>query len=141
MLFRSGGCGERGAFFPRILALADTFGGELVAVPVYVDGGLLYYRSDLLRKYGLGGPPRTWDELLRYARTVQEGERKENPRFFGFVWQGAQYEGLICDFLENHLVMNQPFEDVSKLYPTSGANNWRGAYISAPVDPDPWGNR
>ena len=48
---------------------------------------------------------------------------------------------LICDFLENHLVMNQPFEDVSKLYPTSGANNWRGAYISAPVDPDPWGNR
>ncbi len=31
---------------------------------------------------------------------MQEGERRENPGFYGFVWQGAQYEGLICDFLE-----------------------------------------
>jgi multiple sugar transport system substrate-binding protein len=94
------GCVDRSVFFPSILALADTYGGKLVALPVFIDGGLLYYRTDLLRKYGLGGPPRTLDELLRQAKKVQEGERRGNPGFFGFVWQGAQYEGLICDFLE-----------------------------------------
>jgi multiple sugar transport system substrate-binding protein len=96
----AGGCGDRNAFFPHILALADTYEGNLVALPVFIDGGLLYYRDDLLRKYGFRGPPRTLDELLRYAKKVQKGERRENPGFFGFVWQGAQYEGLICDFLE-----------------------------------------
>ncbi|MGB3399650.1 MAG: extracellular solute-binding protein, partial [Candidatus Deferrimicrobiaceae bacterium] len=95
-----GGCGDRNVFFPQILALADTYEGSLVALPVFIDGGLLYYRTDLLQKYGLGGPPRTLDELLRYAKKVQAGERRGNPGFFGFVWQGAQYEGLICDFLE-----------------------------------------
>jgi len=94
------GCVDRSAFFPHILALADTYEGNLVALPVFIDGGLLYYRTDLLRKYGLGGPPRTLDDLLRYAKKVQKGERGGNPGFFGFVWQGAQYEGLICDFLE-----------------------------------------
>jgi len=99
-LLGKAGCGERSAFFPRILAVADTYGGKLVALPVYVDGGLLYYRTDLLRKYRLAGPPRTWDELLRASETVQEGEKRKSPKFFAFVWQGAQYEGLVCDFLE-----------------------------------------
>lgn len=98
--FAKGECGERDAFFPRILALADTYEGNLIALPVFVDGGLLYYRKDLIRKYGFDGPPRTLEDLLRYAKTVMEEERKTNPGFFGFVWQGAQYEGLICDFLE-----------------------------------------
>jgi type II secretory pathway pseudopilin PulG len=39
------------------------------------------------------------------------------------------------DFLESHLVTNTPG------YNTNGANAWRGAYINAPIDPDPWGNR
>ena len=31
---------------------------------------------------------------------IQKEERKTNRGFNGFVWQGAQYEGLICTFLE-----------------------------------------
>ncbi len=43
------------------------------------------------------------------------------------------------DFLERHLVTNAP--GGGGAYTTGGANPWRGAYISAPIDPDPWGNR
>ena len=94
------GCAAAASFFPRMIEAADTYGGAVVALPVYVDAGLLYYRKDLLRKYGLPGPPRTWEELLRYSEEVQRGERPTRPGFFAFVWQGAQYEGLVCDFLE-----------------------------------------
>jgi multiple sugar transport system substrate-binding protein len=87
-------------FFRRVIETADRYEGELVALPVYVDGGLLYYRRDLLEKYGLPGPPRTWDQLVDYSLKVQAGERPNTPDFSGFVWQGAQYEGLICNFQE-----------------------------------------
>jgi type II secretory pathway pseudopilin PulG len=43
------------------------------------------------------------------------------------------------DFLERHLVTNTP--GGAGAYTTAGANPWRGAYINAPIDPDPWGNR
>ncbi|WP_051361420.1 ABC transporter substrate-binding protein [Desulfuromonas sp. TF] len=89
-----------GVFFSRVIETADRHEGELVALPVYVDGGLLYYRRDLLEKYGLPGPPQTWDQLIDYSLEVQAEERNTNPDFFGFVWQGAQYEGLICNFQE-----------------------------------------
>jgi multiple sugar transport system substrate-binding protein len=87
-------------FFPGMIDFADKYVGQVVALPVYVDAGLLYYRTDLIEKYGYDGPPETWRDLVDMAGTVQEGERAANPDFWGFVWQGAQYEGLVCDFLE-----------------------------------------
>jgi type II secretory pathway pseudopilin PulG len=42
------------------------------------------------------------------------------------------------DFLERHLVTNTPIAGGS--YQT-GAGRWRGPYLDAPLDPDPWGNR
>jgi len=87
-------------FFSRVIDLADRYQGNLIALPVYVDAGLLYYRSDLLDRYGYDHPPETWNELVEMAIRIQTEERKHDPQFWGFVWQGAQYEGLICNFLE-----------------------------------------
>jgi len=87
-------------FFKKTIKLADTYKSKLIALPVYIDAGLLYYRKDLLKKYGYSHPPVTWKELVEVAQKVQAGERKHNPKFWGFVWQGKQYEGLVCDFLE-----------------------------------------
>ncbi len=86
-------------FFRSIIQQADVFRGSIVALPVYNDCGMFYYRKDLLQKYGLSAP-QTWYELAAVAEKIQEQERNKNPQFYGFVWQGAQYEGLICTFLE-----------------------------------------
>ena len=91
---------DRTPFFQTVIHSVDTMDGRLIALPVYMDGGVLYYRKDLLKLSGLDGPPKTWGELLSSGKKVQEQVREANPKFYGFVWTGAQYEGLITVFME-----------------------------------------
>ena len=84
---------ETRALLPEDLA-AGRYDGRLYRIPVRTDIGLLYYRRDLLERAGLD-PPATFGELLRVARRLQSP-----PGLWGYVWQGAQYEGLVCNYLE-----------------------------------------
>jgi len=89
----------RGEFFPQLVA-NNLVGGRLVALPWFVDVGLLYYRSDLLARHGFA-VPRTWPELTDTATRIQRAERAAgSSRLWGVVWQGRSYEGLPCNALE-----------------------------------------
>jgi multiple sugar transport system substrate-binding protein len=75
---------------------AVQYGGKTFALPWFVDAGLLYYRKDLLAKHGFP-VPQTWEQLAATARAIARFE----PGLYGFVWQGKQYEGLVCNVLEH----------------------------------------
>jgi multiple sugar transport system substrate-binding protein len=86
---------EQQAFLPGSVE-AIIYNGKPYGMPWYTDTGLLYYRKDLLEKSGYDGPPKTWDELKQMTRKV----RAESDIRFGFVFQGARYEGGVCDACE-----------------------------------------
>lgn len=88
---------EIGMYFEDMIN-GQTVEDRLVALPWFSDAPGLYYRADLLEKYGVEVPT-TWDELTVAAQTVQDAYRAEtgNEDFWGFVWQGNDYEGLTCD--------------------------------------------
>ncbi|MFO7950947.1 MAG: ABC transporter substrate-binding protein [Candidatus Fermentibacteraceae bacterium] len=90
------GPGERERFFEGTVE-AVTWEGSVYGVPFFLDAGVLYYRTDLLSRYGLE-PPRTWGEMVLAADSVLRGE--DDPSLYGYSAQMAQYEGLVCDMLE-----------------------------------------
>ncbi|HUJ09677.1 MAG TPA: ABC transporter substrate-binding protein [Verrucomicrobiae bacterium] len=72
----------------------SKYRGRIYRVPTQIDGAVLFYRKDLLAKAG-ERPPATFDDLAQISQKLQHP-----PQLWGFVWQGKQYEGLACDFLE-----------------------------------------
>jgi multiple sugar transport system substrate-binding protein len=75
---------------------AITYEGKTFGMPWFTDTGLLYYRKDLLQESGFDGPPKTWDELKQMTLKVREDAGLK----YGFVFQGAAYEGGVCDGME-----------------------------------------
>ena len=79
----------------------------------------------------------------RVERLVGDGDIPQELSGAGSAtWQAAVNNATgLTDFIERHLVTNDPRGNAVNAYPTAGVNRWRGAYLIAPNDPDPWGNR
>lgn len=89
----------RAQFIPSTLA-GQTVNGKLIALPMFIGAPALYYRKDLLDKYH-EKVPTTWEEMAAVARRIQDAERAAgNKDMWGFVFQGAAYEGLTCNAME-----------------------------------------
>jgi multiple sugar transport system substrate-binding protein len=85
---------EPDAFLPAAIEVS-SYDGQLAALPWVADGGLLYYRRDLLDRYGYTAPT-SWKELQRQALEIQSGEGLAH----GYVWAGEAGEDLTCSTLE-----------------------------------------
>jgi multiple sugar transport system substrate-binding protein len=81
-------------FAPGLIQGA-SYNGKVYGSPLFEDQGFLYYRKDLLAKEHLSVPT-TWQQLESDAQTIQKAGLVK----YGFVWEGASYEGLTCDFME-----------------------------------------
>ena len=86
---------ERSAFVDGTIR-SFTYGGQIYGVPRVLDAGMLYYRKDLLEESGYSEPPKTWEELKEMAGKVV----KDQGTRYGYVFQGADYEGGVCNGLE-----------------------------------------
>ncbi|MBM4354823.1 MAG: extracellular solute-binding protein [Deltaproteobacteria bacterium] len=73
---------------------AASYRGRVEALPSFVATSLLYYRTDLLEKHAIAVPT-SLTELAETARRIADEEGVD-----GYLWQGAEYEGLTCVFLE-----------------------------------------
>ncbi|MBV1868323.1 MAG: ABC transporter substrate-binding protein [Marinosulfonomonas sp.] len=88
-----------GDFVPAAVE-SQTVDGKLVALPMFLGAPALYYRSDLLEKYG-ENVPETWQEMTATAQKIMDAERAAgSDGMYGFVFQGAAYEGLTCNAQE-----------------------------------------
>lgn len=83
----------RGDFYPALLQ-ANSYRGQLYAVPTNADTTVLWYRRDFLKAEGCS-PPQTWDDLLAVARHF----RKANVRSryglseYPLIFAGGQAAG------------------------------------------------
>ena len=91
---------ERATILPQAVE-SCVFDSTLMAIPMYIDVGLLYYRKDLVRE--LRPEPAfeerlhaslTWEEFVAIGR---EAQRRGHPFYF---FQANDYEGLTCNFFE-----------------------------------------
>jgi multiple sugar transport system substrate-binding protein len=62
------------AFSVSLAHITGRPGKQLVAVPTYIKGNILFYRRDILKRYNLA-PPRTWEELRAICRKVLPQEK------------------------------------------------------------------
>jgi len=85
---------EKKEFLPGDIK-GGIYKARLYRIPLQTDAGVLYYRKDILQEKGFMPPPRWWDEFVETAKKLQDP-----PLLWGFVFQGKQYEGLVCNFLE-----------------------------------------
>ncbi|HET7615013.1 MAG TPA: ABC transporter substrate-binding protein [Gemmatimonadaceae bacterium] len=82
---------DKSRFFPATIT-ANTWAGQLFALPWFADVGLLYRRTDLVPS-----EPISLEEVVADAKRATE--KRDAPRY-GIVFQGARYEGLITGFVE-----------------------------------------
>lgn len=80
---------------PATVTTAEYF-KRLYAVPNTSDGGLLYYRKDLLEAAGVSAAPTTYAEII----SAYTKAKAKNPAVQGYAGQFQKYEGLTCNVSE-----------------------------------------
>jgi multiple sugar transport system substrate-binding protein len=102
---------------------AATYFNKLYGLPFTTDGGLLYYRKDLLDKYQLQ-PPTSFDEMKAACDKITAGEK--DSKLGCFAGQYNKYEGLTVNFDEavngagGHILNAEGKPDVATPQATQG---------------------
>ena len=87
------------------------YDSKLVALPLYMDVGLMYYQRNLLRTLMSDDP--TIERRIKQSITWQElvaiGKKLRNNPHPVYLYPGDNFEGLVCSFMELILSQNRDF--------------------------------
>ncbi len=96
------------------------FEDRLVAMPMYLDVGLLYYRKDIIGRLPDAAAVEheleqsiSWDRLLQLRRRLGYEHRPF------YVFQAKDYEGLVCNLLELAVQQDPNFKSEAALSSTA----------------------
>lgn len=84
-----GDAAQPSGIIPAVMETAK-YNNKIYAAPWTSDGGMLYYRSDLVKT-----PPKTWDELKQACTSIAKPKNMDC-----YAGQFAQYEGLTVNASE-----------------------------------------
>ncbi|NUR63463.1 MAG: extracellular solute-binding protein [Catenulispora sp.] len=111
---------ENGALLPGVKQTVQygLRGGQsqVWAVPFNSDAGLLYYRADVLQKFGITQPPRTWQEMQTdFQKVVKKADPKsDHIPSAAYTTQLGDYEGLTVNTVEAVASSDSGHADVSR---------------------------
>ena len=72
--------------------------GKLYGIQRYMDIGMLYYRSDLVQKYG-GTVPQTRSDMETMAQQIMSKEAANGIKY-GYLFAGKKIEAIVDEWLE-----------------------------------------
>ena len=87
-----------GQFWPSAASLGKI-NGHIYGIQRYMDIGMLYYRTDLVQKYGGGTPPQTRDDIQAMATKILAGEAGNGIKY-GYLLPGKKIEVIVDEWLE-----------------------------------------
>jgi multiple sugar transport system substrate-binding protein len=85
-------------FWPSAASVGKV-NGHIYGIQRYMDIGMLYYRTDLVQKYGGGTPPQTRDEMQAMAMKILDGEAGSGVKY-GYLMDGKKIEAIVDEWLE-----------------------------------------
>lgn len=79
---------------------------KLVAIPLYIDVGLMYYRKDILQKLpDYKSLEQQLKESITWQQFINLGKNLKLKNNYLYMFPANNYEGLVCSFAE--LLINQ----------------------------------
>ena len=110
--------------FPERLLDLITVDGKLYSVPVNIHrSNVLWYNPAVLEEAGIAAPPKTWDEFLSQAKTLEA--KGKTALTIGPLWTQEH-------LLENVLLGELGADTYSGLW--DGSTDWESADVIAALD-------
>lgn len=67
--------------FPGVLK-TNVIDSVLYGIPWYVDTRVIFYRKDILKRAGYTEFPKTWDEVLKVSKIIQNQAKQKNKKCY-----------------------------------------------------------
>ncbi len=113
---------DKNAVWPAGVFSYTSFDNKQCALPMLTDAYGLYYNTDLFKKHGIAGPPKTLSELVADAKKLTEYNPDGSIKVAGFVPLFGFYGSTTVDTLSH--AFGAKWYD-SSLKPTLGTDpNW-----------------